>query len=61
MRRKKVRLHLKSGRSLEGFLRRWAGHYILDVAEFIEAADSSHPLDGRVKVPRQNVDFYQEL
>lgn len=63
IRKRLVRLHLKDKvTTIEGLL---IGHglsdyYTLDVADVIEDVDRSVPV-GRVKVPKANVLFRQEL
>lgn len=62
----KVRMYLKSGETLEGFLAGkpflgLAGHYKLDISHLVEGENRTRSLDGRVAVPRQNVKLYQEL
>jgi len=63
MRRKcLVRMHLKDGLSVEGFLTgRWGAHYVLKVAKFVEGDGKSQSLDGDVAVPKDNVSFFQRL
>lgn len=62
-RARKVRLHLKSGETVEGLMTRRlvAGHYVLHAPRFLEAEDRTHSLDGLVEVHRDNVMFVQVL
>lgn len=62
-RKRLVRVHFNNQETtIEGLLcGRFAGHYVLQVANVLEAADRSVNLDGKVKIPRENVLFYQEL
>lgn len=62
-RARKVRLHLKSGETVEGLMTRKfnAGHYVLFAPRFLETEDRTLPLDGVVEVHRSNVTFVQVL
>lgn len=61
---RKVRVHLKSGPTLEGLLigrRPRAGHYELEAPRAVESEDRSHALDGVVRIPAGNVHFFQVI
>lgn len=61
---RKVRVHLKSGPTLEGLLigrRPKAGHYELEAPRALESEDRTHSLDGRVLIPADNVHFFQVI
>lgn len=62
-RARKVRLHLKSGETVEGLMTRGftAGHYVLHAPRFVESEDRTHSLDGSLEVHRSNVTFVQVL
>jgi len=61
--RKLVRLHLVNDQpSVEGILiGRLGDHYRLLKCSLLEAADRSHPLDGEVWVPKDQVLLLQKL
>ena len=68
MRKRLVRLHMKNDLpSLEGLCRTfwtdWTGsHYVVELAKVVEGVDRTITLEGgRVRVPRENVAFLQEL
>jgi hypothetical protein len=60
-RKKLVRVHLKSGPTLQGALiGRWLGHYILLSPKYVEGEDRTVPFESqRVEVPTENVHFYE--
>ena len=61
-RKRKVRVHLKDGPTIEGLLIKSRPVYILWAPQAITETDG-RPADllGHVEVPRENVAFYQVL
>jgi hypothetical protein len=64
--KRRVRLHLvKPGtpiETIEGVLMgRWSGHYVLLLPQVLVQDGTSHPLDGTIEVPAENVLFVQVL
>lgn len=62
--RRRWLLHLAGdGGSIEGFFRGfWCDHYVIEMPEYLEAADRTISLEGKsVKVHRDRVTFIQEL
>jgi hypothetical protein len=62
--KKRVLLHTKDGRSIEGLLLRRKPEFALGLAELVhlvEGETTKNQVDGVVKVPRENVSFYQVL
>lgn len=62
-RARKVRVHLKSGETVEGLMTRkvYAGHYVLHMPRVLESAERTHELDGALEIPAGNVIFVQVL
>lgn len=63
-----MRLHFKQDNlpSLEGIQRTWrtdwhGGHYVLELPKMVEAQGTSTLEGDRVRVPRENVAWIQEL
>lgn len=57
-----VLVHHKTGVTLEGILLgRSRGHYILRVAKLKKDEEQTYSLDGEIRVPRENVEFFQVL
>jgi hypothetical protein len=63
VRRKRVLVHLKDGGatpSIEGALVSRRPEFVLVDAVAWESPDRSHELDGRVRIPRANIRYYQD-
>ena len=58
---KRVRLHLKDGKSFEGLLVHKRPEFVLEIADLILPGDKRQQIDGRVRVLRADVAFWQEL
>ena len=55
-------MHLKDqGPSLEGFLTRLPGRYVLHQPKVLESEDATVSLEGRVEIPSHNIHFWQVL
>ena len=63
--RKRVRVHTKDGKTVEGILVRKKPEFVLELADLIEADDQGEirtsELDGTVRILRDNVSLYQEV
>jgi hypothetical protein len=57
---KRCRVHLKDGKTVEGILLRKRPDVVLELAEQI-LGDEARQIDGRARIPRENVSFWQEL
>ncbi len=61
-RKKLVRVHLKdNGPSLEGFLTRLPGRYVLKRPKVLEGESATVSLEGDVEIPSRNVQFWQTI
>lgn len=59
--KRKVRIHLTDGTTIDGLLvkdRRWVKLYD---ASHVESADRSIPLTGHVEIPREKILYRQEI
>jgi hypothetical protein len=63
--RKRVRIHTKDGKTVEGLLTRKKPEFVLVFADLIEADENGDirtaELDGTVRILRDNVSLYQEV
>lgn len=63
--KKRVVVHLipsKGGQSVEGYLTGRRSEFVLDLAELqMPAGENPVAFDGRLRIPRENVAFYQVL
>lgn len=60
-RKRRVRIHLVDGKSIDGLLvrnRKWLRLYD---ASYVESAERSIALDGHVEIPREKVLYLQEV
>jgi hypothetical protein len=62
---KRVRIHTKDGKTVEGLLIRKKPEFVLEFADLVEADQNGDirttELEGRVRVLRDNVSLYQEV
>jgi hypothetical protein len=63
--RKRVRVHTKDGKTVEGLLARKKPEFVLELADLVEADQNGDirttELEGRVRILRDNVSLYQEV
>jgi small nuclear ribonucleoprotein (snRNP)-like protein len=62
---KRVRVHTKDGKTVEGLLARKKPEFVLELADLIEADEHGDirttELEGKVRILRDNVSLYQEV